>query len=1544
MTFISYAQNFEDVLLWRAFRDVRDGFYIDIGAAHPDIDSVTRAFYDHGWHGINVEPVPEFHTRLLGARPRDTNLRVAIGTSSGQGTVYVVAGTGLSTVDPALADQHRDASLDVRAEDVPVATLAEICRAHAPATVHFLKIDVEGAEQAVLDSADFAEFRPWIVLVEATAPGTTVQTHAAWEPTLLAARYRFLWFDGLNRFYAADEHFDSMAVHFQVPVCVFDDFLRAADTEWTRRISHAEIKVGYAEMQAAELLERSMVAEYAAAAADGRARDAERQAREFEQRAHDLDQRADLANGRARDAERQARESEQRAHASEQRALVSDNRADVADQRLLQTEQRTAGEMHHLKSVLQRSQAEEAALRASTSWKLTAPLRGAVHTARGLAGRKRAPGAPLPAATPAPSMALATASGAPPIPMARHAGRSGHLARPTGIVHQFHSGSAVNDAITNALLLLRTQLRLMGYRSDVFVEHRDPLLQGELRLASELPSHGDYVLILHHSMGFDAYNRIVALPATKILMYHNITPPELFAGQPDIQRYAALGRAQLADMRGRVVSALADSEYNAIELRALGFPDVAACTLLFDLDALRVAPPSRVADTTKPFTILFVGRIVPSKGQLDLLEAFAAWRSRDDARPSRLVLVGRWDGAGQTYMEAIRARIGQLGLDSSVVLTGLIDDDALRAHFAEADLYVSLSHHEGFGVPLVEASARGIPVLAWPAGAVGYTLDVAAGLLHTRDPDGVAQRIAELADDADRRAALAAAQSAALAGFALPTQLARLSVSLARAGAAAPRDARVEALLMEKLRFTVAGHVNKTYSLAAINRTLARVLEASRPGSVRLVPVEGEPTDDLAEVPSSERAGIAALAARPPHDTGPVVVISQHYPIHVPSEAGDVSLAYVFWEESLLPDETVQVLNRSFAGVLAPSRFVAKALVDSGVSVPVHVVGLAPELDAYRALPGAPQTRPGPFTFLHVSSAFPRKGVDALLAAYAQAFRAGDPVRLVIKTFPNPHNDVAQQIEALRRADTQAPAIELVDRDLDEGALSALYRDADAMVLPTRGEGFNLPAAEAMAAGLPLIVTGFGGHRDFCDDGTARLVAYVLARSDSHVATSTSLWAEPDPDDLAAALREAVADRPAALARAARARTAIDLDLAPSHFTNAIVRAAIRSLMRVPADTLRVCVISSFAVRCGIAGYTGFLLDAMRAADPGLLVTVLSDMRAPETDGPDGMDVRPSWTLGAADNDVTIGAAVSQLDPDMLMIQHQPGLLDWATLGRVLTSVSVPHRTVAVTLHNTANLREVEAAARDTAVIGLRLATRVIVHTLVDVERLGRLGIEGNVVLVPHGAPVPHAPSPERDLDASQGVTLGCCGFLLPGKGIPMLVEAAGLLRARWPRLRLRLLNAHYGHPVSDAEAELVRSAIQEAGLGDAVELVSDYLPFDDATRRLTACDVVVLPYSRSGEGASGALQMALASGRCVAVTPIDLFGEAGEAVFRLPGTDAASIAAGVSTLLADRTLRMKTTDDARAWMDARSWSRIGRRTAGMLRGCFVATSVPTVE
>ena len=224
MSFVSYSQNFEDVMLYRALKSVSKGFYIDVGANDPIVDSVTKAFYDRGWRGVNIDPSLKAFASLSAMRPRDTNLNLAVGDADGELIFYDVSVSGWSTLDANIAKKHRDDGVAVSERVVSVKKLLDICEEYAKGEIHFLKVDVEGAEELVFSGMEFSKFRPWIVVVEATLPNSSTLNYASWEPKILDGGYEFVYFDGLNRFYTAKERHE-LKDSFLIPPNVFDDYV-----------------------------------------------------------------------------------------------------------------------------------------------------------------------------------------------------------------------------------------------------------------------------------------------------------------------------------------------------------------------------------------------------------------------------------------------------------------------------------------------------------------------------------------------------------------------------------------------------------------------------------------------------------------------------------------------------------------------------------------------------------------------------------------------------------------------------------------------------------------------------------------------------------------------------------------------------------------------------------------------------------------------------------------------------------------------------------------------------------------------------------------------------------------------------------------------------------------------------------------------------------------------------------------------------------------------------------------------------------------------
>ncbi|MBD2392882.1 FkbM family methyltransferase [Cyanobacterium aponinum FACHB-4101] len=241
--FISYAQNFEDVLLNRIFREQNTGFYVDIGANHPVYDSVTKAFYERGWRGINIEPVPQYYNLLKCDRTEDINLNIGISDEEGELTFCDLVDTGLSTFDQEMAEKlSKEDGFSMEKYTVKVKKLADICHQYIHQPIDFLKVDVEGWEEKVIYSGNWQNFRPKVIIIEATIPNSPQRKNTNISNFLHQYNYHHIYFDGLNDFYIAEEfkHWENL---FRTPVNVFDQFITYPELEKQKSIAQLQIAI-----------------------------------------------------------------------------------------------------------------------------------------------------------------------------------------------------------------------------------------------------------------------------------------------------------------------------------------------------------------------------------------------------------------------------------------------------------------------------------------------------------------------------------------------------------------------------------------------------------------------------------------------------------------------------------------------------------------------------------------------------------------------------------------------------------------------------------------------------------------------------------------------------------------------------------------------------------------------------------------------------------------------------------------------------------------------------------------------------------------------------------------------------------------------------------------------------------------------------------------------------------------------------------------------------------------------------------------------------
>lgn len=337
-------------------------------------------------------------------------------------------------------------------------------------------------------------------------------------------------------------------------------------------------------------------------------------------------------------------------------------------------------------------------------------------------------------------------------------------------IHQFLAGFTNGDAISNEAVVFRRIFRSWGFESEIFCEARRTL--PELRQDAhdlgeyKAKARADDVVLLHLSIGSPANEVFAGLSCRRAILYHNVTPPAFFAKvNRQVARALETGMKQVRSLAGTADVTMAVSRFNAGELEKMGYRDVKVLPIILDMEQLKSKPDRKILRKFDDglVNILFVGRCAPNKKIEDLLCAFWFFQKTVESA-SRLILVGSSAGV-ERYYHVLRVLERDLGL-RNVCFAGSVRQAGVNAFYSTADLFLCMSEHEGFCIPLIESMVNDVPVMAYAAGAVPETLDGAGILFNEKRYDMIAEMMGRVIRDGAFRAAVLDQQRARLQRYA----------------------------------------------------------------------------------------------------------------------------------------------------------------------------------------------------------------------------------------------------------------------------------------------------------------------------------------------------------------------------------------------------------------------------------------------------------------------------------------------------------------------------------------------------------------------------------------------------------------------------------------------------------------------------------------------------------------------------------------------------------------------------------------------------------
>ena len=744
----------------------------------------------------------------------------------------------------------------------------------------------------------------------------------------------------------------------------------------------------------------------------------------------------------------------------------------------------------------------------------------------------------------------------------------------------------------------------------------------------------------------------------------------------------------------------------------------------------------------------------------------------------------------------------------------------------------------------------------------------------------------------------------------------------------------IQALTQKKsFNWRIEGPFDSSYSLALLNRETAKGL-AEDNNQVSLYPTEG---------PGDYEPDAQYLAQNPDINTlyqncqlqQQVEIQSRNlYPPRVHDMTAPINmLHHSAWEESAFPIEWADDFNSYLQGMTCLSKHVEKIMIDNGVSIPLITSGCG--VDHWDIVTADPhyKIQAKRFRFLHVSSCFPRKGIDILLKAYGQAFTENDAVSLVIKTFPNPHNDVEQQLNELKKKNPAYPDVLIIQKDLSEAQLKGLYQQCHIMVAPSRAEGFGLPMAEAMLSNIPVITTGWGGQLDFCNELTAWLIDYDFTPADSHLPVFDSVWAEPKLEHLTELLK--ITYQSTQLERDKKLKQA--QQWLRENFTWKLVNNRLQNFAQsLPVNTKQpnTAWVSTWNTKCGIAAYSEALVQQL----PQSPKLIFANKTKEPLINVDAKCVKRNWQ----ENDLSnILIQVKKHNIDAIVIQFNYFFYDYNQLTQLIDELVLHGTQIIIELHSTDDPDFDPNKALKNLHKHFKKCTAILVHSVQDLNKLKQIQLIDNITLFPLGLlPIPEFNQPVEEIIQEPALlaaiqnpdtfVMATYGFFLPHKGLIEMVQVLNELLKEDQNIHLLMLNAEYPVDISAQAILTAQQVIEELALEKNISLKTEFMPEDTCFAYLSQVDLITFSYQQTGESASAAVRYGITAQKPVAITPLNIFADIKDICHTLPGTDVSSLTRGLKELISQIKNHdphiLATKLKREAWYQAHLYSQVAKR------------------